>query len=384
MATRCCRQSVLPQPAAGQSRWPEALPRRLVPDWRIASVRKCSQGCSDSFCCSWRVGWRGNKRAGMARPEPHSAWQRCRSESTGYRFRQPDTDRQWEMIRKSGFQRLVFQYFQGRRDQDMVDGALWLPAGEGLWSSIGKLKPGAGAELFEFMTLRAGIEVAHDDHIRVCRDQVGHVAKLLKSCAPAQSEVKNDHPQRLSIAAEFSLQRASAGDCAGQPVFVHTDGILPAKKPVAGMRDDADLAVGLVCPPRETGVRGQILGLVDEAGSETAAIDFLKTDDVVVCNKFRYRIEVGNALVVGQDLAPATGDVLAVLGGRGSSLDVEAQQLQHPLLAGTHNTRRAAGRDRLKNQPGLRPRVRAQSACRRPAAFLRTCRRGADRRDTCR
>src|SRR6056297_942804 len=193
MATRCCRQSVLPQPAAGQSRWPEALPRRLVPDWRIASVRKCSQGCSDYFCCSWRVGWRGNKRAGMARPEPHSAWQRCRSESTGYRFRQPDTDRQWEMIRKSGFQRLVFQYFQGRRDQDMVDGALWLPAGEGLWSSIGKLKPGAGAELFEFMTLRAGIEVAHDDHIRVCRDQVGHVAKLLKSCAPAQSEVKNDH-----------------------------------------------------------------------------------------------------------------------------------------------------------------------------------------------
>ena len=75
-------------------------------------------------------------------------------------------------------------------------------------------------------------------------------------------------------------QRTAARDRPGQAVLVDAVRLPATHHAVAGVGDDADLAVGLVRPPREPGVGCEVLGLVDEARAQAAAVDLLQADDV--------------------------------------------------------------------------------------------------------
>ncbi len=186
------------------------------------------------------------------------------------------------------------------------------------------------------MRFRPGVQVAHHDDVRSCCDQLRDVAQLLEAGAPAQRQVQHDDPQPRSTFAITQHQRASARNSTGQAVFFDFIGNVAPKYAVAGMGDDADLAVGLMGPPRKVGLFGQVLDLVDEAGTKAAAVDFLQADDVEIRCQRRDRFEVRYPLIVGQHLAPTAGNVFAVAGSGGPGLDVEAHQLQHPAGLADH------------------------------------------------
>ena len=69
--------------------------------------------------------------------------------------------------------------------------------------------------------------------------------------------------------------------------------------------------------------------LVDEAGANAAAVDFLQRDDVELVQQLGNLAQRLLPSGVRQQMLPATGEVVMITLGVDTDLNVEAQQLQH-------------------------------------------------------
>ncbi len=73
------------------------------------------------------------------------------------------------------------------------------------------------------------------------------------------------------------------------------------------LREAAHAAIGLIVPERKIGAVGQVFGEVDETAAQTASIDFLQADDIVVAEERRDGIEILEAFAVRQRHASSSG-----------------------------------------------------------------------------
>lgn len=71
-----------------------------------------------------------------------------------------------------------------------------------------------------------------------------------------------------------------------------------------------------------------MLHLVDVAGADAATVSFLQGDQVEIIQQVANLLQVAGTPSVGQQVLPATGEVVPVLLGTDAHLDVEAQQAQ--------------------------------------------------------
>lgn len=70
---------------------------------------------------------------------------------------------------------------------------------------------------------------------------------------------------------------------------------------------------------------GQILGLVDKTATQTTGVHLLQTDEIELAQHGRDAIQIAQMLAVWQDMPPAPGQVLAVLTGMDTRLDIVAE-----------------------------------------------------------
>lgn len=92
--------------------------------------------------------------------------------------------------------------------------------------------------------------------------------------------------------------------------------------------DTPEVAVELLVPVGERPQLGQVLDLIDVAGTQAAAVGFLEGDEVVVGEQFADPLQVGRPPRVGQQVLPTAGQVVAVALGADTDLDVEAEKAQ--------------------------------------------------------
>ncbi|MDT4856088.1 hypothetical protein FQZ97_904640 [compost metagenome] len=172
-----------------------------------------------------------------------------------------------------------------------------------------------------------GVHVAHQDLMPVAADQFADIGQLAGAGTGSERQVHHHHHDGVLAFADAQQHRAAAAG-ARQRVILQQAGTQPAEHAIAVLGQMAKIAIELLVPVGEGAEVGQVFDLVDIAGTQAAAIGFLQGDQVVVGEQIADALQVAGAPVVGQQVLPATCQVVMVTLGIDTDLDIEAEQTQ--------------------------------------------------------
>ena len=106
----------------------------------------------------------------------------------------------------------------------------------------------------------------------------------------------------------------------------------PAEHAIAVLGQATQIAIELLIPVREFALLGQVLDLIDVAGSKAATISFLQSDQIEVAQQVAYLVQVTGPPFVWQYMLPAAGQVMTVALGTVTDLDIKTEQSQTPII----------------------------------------------------
>jgi len=176
-------------------------------------------------------------------------------------------------------------------DQDVVDGPVRAPAGEGRHHAARGLQPRLLVQHLHFRALGQAVEIAHQHCVRVVGQQLGDEAELRHPRTRAQRQVGHGHGQAVLAIAELGQQHAAPADAAGQGVVLYFHRFQLAQQPVGAGCHSAHAPVRLVAPVIEAGTLGQVVGLVGEARPQAARVGLLQADDVMAARQGGDRVQ---------------------------------------------------------------------------------------------
>ena len=172
-----------------------------------------------------------------------------------------------------------------------------------------------------------GVHVTHEHLVLVVTNQFTHVGQLQVARTPPEGQVHHHHHQGFRAFAKTHKDRPAPFG-AWQGVIFNSRGFEAAEYAIAVLRQSPQVAVELLIPVREGAQLSQVFHLVDIAGAQAAAVGFLQRDQVEVAEQVADFLQVTGTPLVGQQVLPATREVMPILLGTVAHLDIETEQAQ--------------------------------------------------------
>ncbi|MNT11806.1 hypothetical protein D3C72_1467060 [compost metagenome] len=152
---------------------------------------------------------------------------------------------------------------QARAQQDMVQAALWAPAGKRRFQLRREQAEIAQRGMLQQVT-GMGVHVAHQHLMLVVADQLADVGQLQTACPGAQRQVHHDHHQRFRAFAE-PYQNGSATLWSRQRMILNCPRTQSAEHAIAVLGQATEITIELLIPVGKGAELGQVFDLIDVA-----------------------------------------------------------------------------------------------------------------------
>jgi len=212
---------------------------------------------------------------------------------------------------------------QGRAQQNMVQAALWTPAGEGRFQLRGEQAEIAQRRILQ-QVAGVGVHVAHQHLVLVPANQFADVGQLQATRPRPERQVHHHHDEGLRAFAE-TYQNCPATLGPRQRMIFNRPGAQAAEHAITVLAEATEIAIELLVPVGEGPELGQVFDLVDVARPDAATIGFLQGDQIEVTQQVADLLQIGGAPGVGQQMLPPPGQVVPITLGTDAHLDIKTE-----------------------------------------------------------